>query len=142
MKYRWPSFVPSLTMEAVSRRISNPFSSLVMLTLALTLVVLPALVPVCSGANAAMLGKHDCCKGARTCHTQFQRSPCCEYQPSPGGSQPFTPASLTNTPVAGPALITDLPELNFSAQRFLDSRDRSHQSHAPPLYLQKQSLLC
>lgn len=130
-------------MKTVSRRLQIPYRSALVLFLALTLMGLPALVPLCSGAHAAMLAKHDCCQGSRRCHTQFQRSPCCEYQPSPGGSQPFTPASqVTDSPVAGPALITDLPDLYFSAQSFLDCQDRAHQAHAPPLYLQKQSLLC
>jgi hypothetical protein len=130
-------------MKAVLRRIQNHYRSVLGLFLTLTLMSLPALVPLCSGANAAALTKHDCCQGRQTCHTQFQRSPCCEYQPSPGGTQPFTAGThYTGSPVTVPALIATLPVEDFIPKLFRESEGLSRRAQGPPLYLQKQSLLC
>ncbi|MCC6274007.1 MAG: hypothetical protein IT572_11135 [Deltaproteobacteria bacterium] len=122
------------------------FHSIRSLSLALVLILaflgLQALAPVCAGARAAALAKHDCCAGQKTCHTQWQRGSCCEVQPGAEGLPSSSPANPQSFGAATPVLMATLPVLSSAPKLSFEDRDLARRAQAPPLYLTKQSLLC
>jgi len=105
-------------------------------------LILPNLLPICQGAQAAGRMSHPCCQGGQACHAQVRRVPCCERQ-SARVVPPAIPLSKAGSEVAV------LPAKNLVAQSLLmpppllwQAASDGPQAQAPPLYLAKQSLLC
>lgn len=129
-------------MSLVSRRFHSIRSICLALVLSSAFFGLQALAPVCAGAKAAVLAKHDCCAGQKTCHTQWQRSSCCEVQPGAEGLPSSSPAKPQDSGTAMPVLLATLPVLPSIPKLSFEGRDLARRAQAPPLYLTKQSLLC
>ncbi|KAB2841707.1 hypothetical protein F9K50_03460 [bacterium] len=126
----------------MSRRFHSIRSLSLALVLTLAFIGLQALAPVCVGAKAAALVKHDCCAGQKTCHTQWQRGACCEVQPGAEGLPSSSPAKHQDSGAATPALLATFPVLPSIPKPSFQGRDLARRAQAPPLYLTKQSLLC
>ncbi|MCC7345542.1 MAG: hypothetical protein IT573_11435 [Deltaproteobacteria bacterium] len=112
------------------------------LVLAVAFLSLPALAPLCAGARAAALAKHDCCAGQKTCHNQWRRGACCEVQPDAEGLPSSSPVHPRAWGATTPVLLATLPLLPAMPKLSFEDRDLARRAQAPPLYLTKQSLLC
>ncbi|MFO1463102.1 MAG: hypothetical protein U1F66_04950 [bacterium] len=102
----------------------------------------PSLLTLCRGSQVARMAAHDCCAGTNTCHAQFGRRPCCEWQGAPAGV-PVVPVATGSDGVAVLSLCANISKvISLSPPAWVGLSKTLRQAQAPPLYLAKQSFLC